>query len=229
MTRFIILGTLLGLFSGFVPGPFSALIATTGLRKGFRAALGIALLPLVTETTVMLIAALVLSQLPENALRWMGVLGGLLVFYLAWRTWRASRTPADLEAPPEEVQEKLERVGRGALVAVLSPAPWAFWLLVGAPILLGAWRVGWGAALLFYGTFLLFLIGTHLVLAATAARGGRKLSPAWHRRIMRGAAAALVLGGGVLLWQSYQGNFHQMIQGSRAIEGVVDDSVPRER
>jgi threonine/homoserine/homoserine lactone efflux protein len=229
MIRFLVLGTVLGLFSGFVPGPFSALIATTGLRRGFRAALGIAVVPIVTETTVMLIAALVLSQLPEDALRWMGVLGGFLIFYLAWRTWRASRQPPDQEQDSEEIQDKVQRLGQGALLAVLSPAPWAFWLLVGAPILLGAWRVGWGAALLFYGSFLLFLIGTHLVLAATAARGGKKLSPAWHRRIMRGAAAALVLGGGVLLWQSYRGNFHQMVQGSQTIENVVDDTVPRER
>lgn len=229
MIRFLVMGSMLGLFSGFVPGPFSALIAATGLHRGFRAALGIAMTPLVTDTTVMLIAALVLSQLPEDALRWMGVLGGFLIFYLAWRTWRASRTPPDREHEPEETHETVQRVGQGALLAVLSPAPWAFWLLVGAPILLSAWRVGWGATLLFFGSFQFFLVGTHLALAATAAQGGKKLSPAWHRRLMRGAAAALVVGGGVLLWQSYRGNLHQMVQGSQTIEGMVRDSVPRER
>ncbi len=230
MLRYIVLGSVLGLFSGLVPGPFSALVATTALQRGFRATLGIALLvPFLTETAVMLIAALLLAQLPEEALRWMGVLGGLLVLWLAWRTWRASREASRQEPEPEERRDAVRRTGEGALLSVLSPAPWVFWLLVGAPILLGAWDRGWVPALLFVGTFQLFLVGTHLILAATAARGGRKLSPAWHRRLLRGAAAVLVLGGGVLLWQSYRGNFREMVRGTETIENMVDDSMPRGR
>lgn len=221
VTREILLGSLLGLFSGVVPGPFSALIAATALRQGFRAGVWIAVVPLVSEAAVLVLTALFLSGLPEGVLRWMGLLGGVFVFYLARRTWEESRERPEAEALTGSTRRILE----GALLAILSPAPWVFWLLVGSPLFLAAWHQGWGHALAFFGSFLFFLVGIHLGVAAAAGIGHRRLSPTWHRRLMVGASVALALAGGVLIWQSWIGNFEAMVSGSENLTGAVQESM----
>lgn len=221
MIRSLVLGSLLGLFSGMIPGPFSALIAATALQGGFWAGFWIGIVPLVTETIVLVLTALALSQLPEEILRWMGMVGGVFVFYLAVRTWKDSRTPPGAEALTGSTRQIVE----GALLAILSPAPWVFWLLVGAPLFLSAWHQGRAAGVGFMGSFLAGLVGIHLSVAALAGYGRKKLPDIWHRRLLRGAAIALVLAGAVLLWQSYVGNFHRMVRGSETIESIVGDSI----
>lgn len=223
MIRSLVLGALLGLFSGIVPGPFSALIAATALKGGFWAGFWIAVVPLVSETVVLVVTGLLLSQLPAEALRWMGIAGGLFVFYLAVRTWKDSRTPPT----PEPLGGSTRQILEGALLAILSPAPWVFWLLVGAPLFLASWHAGHASGVVFLTAFLAGLVGVHLGLAAIAGYGRKKLSPTWHRRLLQGAAVALAVAGGVLLWQSWVGNFHRMVEGAETIETIVGDSIPR--
>ena len=224
MGRSLLLGSLLGLFSGIVPGPFSALIAATALKRGFMAGFWIAVVPLVSEVVVMALTALFLSQLPDQALRWMGIAGGLLVFALAWRTWNESDEPPEAEA----LKGSKWRIMEGALLAILSPAPWAFWLLVGSPLFLAAYHSGWGQGAAFLGSFLFFLVGIHLSVAGMAAYGRKVVSSVWYKRLMVGAAVALALAGVVLLWQSWVGNFHKMVSGSETLRSLVD-SLPRTR
>jgi threonine/homoserine/homoserine lactone efflux protein len=219
--RHIILGSLIGLFSGLVPGPFSALIVTTALRSGFWAGFRIALVPLATETAVMAMTTLFVSRLPDGALRWLGAAGGLFLLYLAKRTWDLARRPsaADSEGEDEPGRSML----RAAAVAIVSPSPWAFWLLVGAPFLLGAWRQGWTSGAAFVGSLLLCLVGVHVTVAAVAGRGHHRLSTAWRQRLLLAAAAGLVLAAGAFLWQSVSGDFRGMM-GADALRSAVGDS-----
>lgn len=222
MVTALTLGCLLGIFSGMVPGPFTALIAATALGGGFWAGFRIGIVPLVTETVVLTVTALALSQLPEEALRWMGLAGGLFIFYLARRTWQESDSPP--EADP--LTGSFRQTAEGAVLSVLSPTPWVFWLLVGGPLFLGAWHDGWATGLAFYGSFLLCLVGMYVGIAGLAAYGQRRLSALWQARIMRVTAGALMVAGVVLIWQSYVGNFQRMVSGSETIETIVNDSIP---
>lgn len=217
--RPVILGALLGLFSGIVPGPFSALVATSALKGGFWAGFRIAIVPLVTESVVLGLAALFLRTLNEDALQWMGFLGGLFVFYLAYRTWKEAESTQ--EGEPLTGARRL--VVEGVFLAVLSPAPWVFWILIGAPLFLGSLNEGWDSAALFFGSFLACLVGVHVGVAALAGMGERRLSGSWRRRLLRAASVLLVGAGGLLLWQSYVGNFQRMVAGSETIEDVVND------
>lgn len=222
MVTALTLGCLLGIFSGMVPGPFTALIAATALSGGFWAGFRIGIVPLVTETLVLSVTALALSQMPEEALRWMGLAGGLFIFYLAWRTWQEAESPP--EADP--LTGSFRQTAEGAVLSVLSPTPWVFWLLVGGPLFLAAWHDGWATGLAFYGSFLVCLVGMYVGLAGLAAYGQRRLSGTWQTRIMRVTASALVVAGAVLIWQSHVGNFQRMVSGSETIETIVNDSVP---
>ncbi len=228
MTEALVLGSILGLFSGLIPGPFTALIAATALKGGFWAGFRISVVPLVTETVVMAITALLLSQLPGTILRWMGVVGGVFIFYLAVRIWRDAGTSMD-ESPEEADVDNAKEVVESGLLAVLSPTPWVFWLLIGGPLFLAAWRDGWVAGLGFLGSFLFFLVGAYVAVAGLAAYGQKQLSGTWRARLMRSTSAALLIAGTVLLWQSYEGNFERMVTGSETIETLVTDSILGER
>lgn len=223
MIRTLILGTLLGLFSGVVPGPFTALIAVTSLRHGFWAGLRIALVPLVSETSVMALTALLLSQLDNGALRWMGIIGGVFIVFLGVRTYREAADHPNQEPQVSSRQRALE----GMMLAVLSPAPWVFWLLVGSPLFLSSYHQGWGHAAAFLGSFLFVFVGVYVGIARAASLGHKRLPMHWYRRVMVGAAVALLLAGGVLLWQSWIGNFHRMVRGSEGIRNMVQDTVLR--
>lgn len=213
-----VMGSVLGLFSGLVPGPYSALIAATALHRGFVAAARIASIAFLSEPFVLAVAALVLSQLPETALRWMGIVGGLLLLYLAVRTWRQSGGAEDGEDDDEDAPR---RTAEAATLSVVSPTPWVFWLLVGAPVFLGFRHTGWPWALAFAGSFVILLVAVRLGVAGLAAFGGRTLDERWRRRVMRGAAVALVLAGSLLAWQSWSGNFERMVAGSQDIRAFL--------
>lgn len=221
MTQALILGSLLGLFSGMVPGPFSALIAATALKRGFWAGFRIGIVPLVTETVVLVITALLLSQLPESILRWMGIAGGIFILSLSVRTWRQAEKPPEVEPLSGSLREMLE----GTVLAVLSPNPWVFWLLVGSPLFLSAWHRGWPAGMTFFASFLLSLVGIYVAIAGLAGYGRRRLSLSWRRRLTRGTAVLLLAAGSVLVWQSWLGNFQRIVRGSQTIESMVGDSV----
>lgn len=222
MYRYLAVGLVLGLLSGVVPGPFSALVAATGLEAGFWAAFWVAVVPLLSETVVLIVAALFVSQLPRAALQWMGVAGGVLLLYLARRIWKVADESLD---PGAATSPSRKRIIEGVVLALLSPAPWVFWLLVGGPLFLSAYRSSLGHASIFLGAFLGGLVGVHLMVAGLAGYGHKELPSAWHRRLAKGTSLALLCGAGVLVWQSWVGNFERMVAGSREVqEEMVGDS-----
>jgi threonine/homoserine/homoserine lactone efflux protein len=222
MARYLAVGILLGLISGAVPGPFSALVAATGLEGGFWAAFWIAVVPLLSESVVLILSALFLSQMPRAVLQWMGVAGGVLLLYLARRIWRVADDPPQ---PGEASEPTRKRVVEGIALALLSPAPWVFWLLVGGPLFLSAWRASWGHGVVFLGAFLGGLVGIHLLVAGLAGYGHKKLPTTWHRRLGKGTSLALVAASGLLVWQSWVGNFERMVSGSEGVQEIVGDSL----
>lgn len=221
MTDPLLLGLVLGLFAGAIPGPFSALVAATSLQSGFWSGFRVAAVPIVSELLVLTLAALLVSQLPEGVLRWMGVCGGLLILYLARATW--TRADEDLAAkiPDTGPRRSLE----AALLAVVSPTPWVFWVFVGAPLLVGFWRESWALAAVFAGAFVLALLAVRTVVAGLAAFGRRRLRPLWRRRAMKVVSGLLVAAGLILAWQSWVGNFQRMVTGAEGIRSTVTDSV----
>ncbi|MDZ7778555.1 MAG: LysE family transporter [Gemmatimonadota bacterium] len=220
MSEPLFLGFVLGLVAGAIPGPFSALVAATSLKSGFRAGFRVAVVPLLSELVVLTTAALVVAQLPDGLLRWMGIVGGVLILYLARGTWKRAQEDPVAHVPDEASRRSLE----AALLALVSPTPWVFWMLVGAPLFVGFWRVSWELGGAFAGAFILQLLAVRSVVAGLAAYGHRRLTRAWQQRMMKGASVMLVVAALVLAWQSWEGNFHRMVTGADQIRSSVTDS-----
>ncbi len=203
------MGGALGLFAGILPGAFLTLVATTALQRGLRQGLTVALLPLGTEIPVLLVSVLVLTRIPDDALRWIGLVGGGLLLYMAWRLILDARDPL---TDPGEFEGPGRHYIRMGFVAILSPSPWVFWFLVGGPLLLNRWHVGPAHGLAFAASFMIGFVGVMAGVAWAAASGRRLLDARWRRRILRGAGGALVALGVLLAWQSWVGNFTEMVR-----------------
>ncbi|TVP77507.1 MAG: hypothetical protein EA352_03520 [Gemmatimonadales bacterium] len=215
----LLLGIAVGFFAGIIPGAFSTVVATTALERGMGAGVKVALIPVVTESLVMLASALVLTRLPDSTLRWIGIAGGILLLIIAVKVLVGAEKRRAVIQESEGSRGHFLRV---ALFGVISPGPWAFWFFVGAPLLLNRWFAHPSQGVAFFLGFMGCFIGVMVALAWAVASGRKFLNLLWYRRILRGAGALLVLLGLGLLWQSWVGNFSALVSGPEEVERRIN-------
>jgi threonine/homoserine/homoserine lactone efflux protein len=187
LISFLSAGLLLGLSGGLAPGPLLALVASETLRHGARAGIGVALAPLLTDLPIILAAVLLLRPLADQTLPLALIhLGGGL--YLAWLGIQGLRfRGAELGAT-----DPAGSLRRGVIANFLNPSPYLFWLAVGAPTVLDAWRHGWPAAATFIAAFYALLVGSKVVLAVALGRARPVLRSRGYIVLMRGLGLLLL-------------------------------------
>jgi threonine/homoserine/homoserine lactone efflux protein len=192
--QFVLAGLALGLGAGLAPGPLMALVVTTTLAHGFRSGARVAFGPLLTDVIVIAVSVLVVGALPDRATAALGVAGGIYVAWLGVESLREH--DVSVEDVPRSGRDPL---WRGALLNLLSPHPWVFWLAVGGPVLVSAWSSSPAAAAGFLVGFYLLLVGSKVALAALVAGGRRRLDDRGLRTAHRVAGALLLLTGVLLV------------------------------
>ncbi|MFZ1641500.1 MAG: LysE family transporter [Candidatus Contendobacter sp.] len=187
MSTFLLAGVLLGLSGGLAPGPLLTLVASETLRHGARAGVWVALAPLLTDPPIILATVLLLRPLTDQHLPLALIhLGGGL--YLAWLGLQGARfRGADLE-PTDPANSPR----RGVIANFLNPSPYLFWLAVGAPTVLAAWREGWSAAVAFVAAFYALLVGSKVLLAMALGRARHLLRGGGYIVLMRGLGLLLL-------------------------------------
>lgn len=199
MTAVLLSGILLGLSSGLSPGPLLTLVVSETLRHGARAGIGVALAPLLTDLPIVLVAVLLLRPLTDQTvpLALINLGGGL---YLAWLGLEGLRfRGAELE-PTDPVGS----LRRGVIANFLNPSPYLFWLAVGAPTVLAAWRESWPAAAAFIVTFYVLLVGSKVALALALGRARHLLRSGSYIVLMRGLGLLLLAYALLLLRESWR-------------------------
>jgi threonine/homoserine/homoserine lactone efflux protein len=214
--EYLIIGLGLGLGAGLAPGPLLALVVTATLARGFGAGARVAASPLVTDAVVITVSVLLVHSLPDTAASVLGVIGGLYTMWLGVESLRERVVDVEgVEHPdagaPLDAADAGGGAGteggstadlrRGALVNILSPHPWLFWIAVGGPVLVAAWSESVASAVGFLVGFFALLVGTKVAAAALVAAGRTRLSPAGLRRAHLVAGALLLLTGLVLVIQ----------------------------
>jgi len=212
---------LLGFLAGAAPGPYTTVVASTALERGFRPAFRLAFIPLVTETPALLVTVVLLQQLNYEILTVVGVVGGVVLAALGVRLFLRQE-----DGPGSEEGEEGGDFWHLAAAGLLSPVPWIFWLVAAGPLFLRSWRDGWVQGLVFIVVLYGMFIGTATAIAWGASRGHRFLSDRRRRTVLRGVGIFLMVVGGVLLWQSWEGNFQAMIQDQEELRERVDDAEP---
>ena len=186
--NYVLVGFGLGLGAGLAPGPLLALVVTTSLARGFYAGLRVALSPLVTDSIMIAVSVLLVRELPARAAGVLGVVGGLYVVWLGIGALREEPVAMEAADGPDPLR-------RGALINLLSPHPWLFWLTVGGSVVVAAWSEAPAYAVVFVVSFFTVMIGTKAVIAAVVASGRKALTERGLHRAHRVAGALLLLTG----------------------------------
>ena len=192
-----------GLGAGVAPGPLQTYVVTSTLQRGFGAGWRVAMGPLLTDTPIIVLSVAVLSSVPDAMLNGLAVAGGLVLILLGLWELRSR----DAAASEHETTAGRADLMRGAVVNLLNPHPWIFWLGAGAPLVVSAWRsspaLAAGVLALFYG----LLVGLKVLTAWLVARGGRRLTEEWRSRLVVAGAVLLMVGGAFVVWQGGSGSF----------------------
>jgi threonine/homoserine/homoserine lactone efflux protein len=191
----LFVGLSLGLGAGLVPGPLQTLVVTSTLERGFGAGLRVAVAPLLTDAPIIGLTVALVSSIPDAAMRLLGICGGLVVIGIG--AWTA--ISVDRAAEPTEVDPGPKDVWRGVLVNAVSPHPWIFWIGIGAPLLVSAWRRSPGFGLAFLIGFYVLLVGSKVVLAGVVAAGRSRMGRELRSRLVVGGGVLLMIGGAILL------------------------------
>ena len=198
------LGLSLGLSAGISPGPLLVLVITASLRSGLAGGLRVALAPLITDLPIIALSVLLVRTLPPVALRWLGVVGGLVVIWIGIETIRSARK-ATLSGEVGAGADPQRELWRGVLVNTLNPHPYLFWATVGGPALVSGWRISPWYALVFLVAFYVLLIGSKMLVAWLVDRQSHGLSLTWYRRVLVGCGVLILAMGGWLIWQTQAG------------------------
>ncbi len=202
MIAYLLLGATYAFAAAAQPGPFQTFLISRAVSQGWRRTLPAALAPLVSDGPIIVLALLVLTQVPpgfEPALR---CAGGAFLLYLAWGafgSWRKSR-----EASTDETGASRKTVLSAALVNLLNPNPYLGWSLVLGPLLLKGWREtpanGLALILGFYVTMILVTAGIIVLFSAA-----RNLGPRICRALVGASAIALLGFACYELWTGARG------------------------
>jgi threonine/homoserine/homoserine lactone efflux protein len=192
MLQYILLGAGFAFAAVVQPGPLQAFLLSRAAAYGWKRTLPAALSPLLSDGPIALLVLLVLGRLPAAAQEGLRAIGGLLLLYFGWTTFRESRagiepSPAPTGAPGTFLQ--------AALVNFLNPNPYLGWALVLGPAAAGAWRESRVSAVAlivaFYGVLIVGLAG-FILLAGTAHLLGVR-----RRRALLLISALILAGLGV--------------------------------
>jgi threonine/homoserine/homoserine lactone efflux protein len=87
------------------------------------------------------------------------ILGAFFIAYLAYESFTIKRIELNLQ------NNKIQSLGKGIITNISSPHPYLFWMTVGAPAILKAFRINPMSGLLFILGFYLFLVGSKIIAA----------------------------------------------------------------
>jgi len=157
-----LLGAALGLTAGISPGPLLALVVREAVSKGALAGVLAATAPLITDSWAVFLAWAVGAALPEWALRLLQVVGGVYLIYLGTAGLRSSARP-----DPAASERAAGSLQAAVLMNLTNPHMYAFWFLVGAPLLHELPGVG---VLEFLLGFYILIVGSKMAIAVLASR-----------------------------------------------------------
>lgn len=202
MSLYLLQGFALGFAAMAQPGPFMAYLINQSLAAGFRKTWMATFAPLLSDGPIIILALLVLSQMPGWLQRGLNLASGVFILYLAWGAfshWRNFTSPEKIATLGGQ-----QSIFKAALMNIINPMPYIYWSLVTGPILLAGWRENPANGLAFLGAFYATLVSGLLgivgLFSFTRTLGGRV-----SRLLLGMSALALAAFGLLQLWRGLRG------------------------
>jgi threonine/homoserine/homoserine lactone efflux protein len=189
MDFFLTTGIILGLSSGFSPGPLTTLVISQALQHGAREGVKVALAPFITDLPIILVSVFVMTRLRDfhSVLGLISIVGGIFLVYLAYLSFKTSEIGMDIKGTQPR------SLGKGIAANLLNPSPYMFWITIGAPNVVEAWTQSPLVAAGFLAGFYTCLVGTKMFLAVLAAKSRRFLSGPAYAYVMRVLGVLLLI------------------------------------
>jgi threonine/homoserine/homoserine lactone efflux protein len=185
----LITGALFGLAAGISPGPLLTLVISETLKHSRKEGIIIASTPVLTDIPIILLSVFILNKISgfNFVIGSISILGAFFIAYLAYESFTIKSIELDLQ------KIKIQPLGKGIITNILSPHPYIFWMTVGAPTLLKAFRISPISALSFILGFYLFLVGSKITMAFIVDRSKSFLQSNTYIYIIRTLGLVLLL------------------------------------
>ncbi|MBU8893376.1 MAG: LysE family transporter [Bacteroidales bacterium] len=172
MINYLIAGITLGFIAGISPGPLLVLVITETIKYNRKEGIKIALVPLISDLPIVLFSVFVVYKLSNSdiLLGIISFLGAAFLLFLALENICVKSIIVDSNNDGSKTYRK------GVIANFLSPHPYLFWMLVGAPISIKAYNQSPVAAVLFIMGFYIFIVGTKIGVAIISEKSKNILS-----------------------------------------------------
>ncbi len=165
MIYYLSYGITLGLASGFSPGPLLTLVISETVNFGRKEGLKVAFAPLITDLPIILLCFLVLYYIRDNNVVFgvLSITGGIFLAYISRDNFRAKKIS-------QNNQVRITSLRKGIIANLLNPAPYIFWLTIGATTIVKGWTASFLFPIVFISSFYLCLIGSKVIIAIIVSR-----------------------------------------------------------
>ncbi len=177
MLNYLIFGMSFAFAAAVQPGPLQTYIISQVLKKGWKASIPLAFSPIISDIPISILTLYLLSNVPDIFINGLRIIGGLFLFFLAYKAYISWKTYIETENNLNK-NSKLTFFN-AVLVNLLNPGPYIGWSLILGPLVLEAWslapKIGIALILCFYLTMIITLIGI-IILFGFARELGPKVS-----------------------------------------------------
>jgi threonine/homoserine/homoserine lactone efflux protein len=193
----LLIGIILGVTAGLSPGPMLALVIAEALKFGKEEGFKVAVSPLITDSTIILLTLLALSALAEYNL----VIGLISIFGACFLVYLGQENLRTKSAKFELVVVRKEAFKRAIITNLLNPNTYLFWLFVGSPIILETLKSDASATILFLLGFYAFLIGSMTFVALVVDRTKSFVKSKYYAHVVHFLGIVLIFFALVILIQ----------------------------
>lgn len=200
MFEYLLAGITLGFIAGISPGPLLVLVITETIKHNRKEGIKIALVPLISDLPIVLFSVFVVYKLSNSdiLLGIISFLGAAFLLFLAMENIRVKSIEVNLNT------EKNKTYRKGIIANFLSPHPYLFWMLVGAPISIKAYNQSYIAAVLFIAGFYIFIVGTKIGVAILSEKSKNILSSKYYVVIVKILGFILLLFSVILIRDGFK-------------------------
>jgi threonine/homoserine/homoserine lactone efflux protein len=178
------------------PGPFQAFLFSQSVKNGWQKTIPLVFAPLISDIPIIILVIFVLTNVPHVVLGILQCIGGLFLFFLAFKAYKSLST---LNKSIQEHTFLYSNLFKAVIVNLLNPNPYLGWSLVMGPMLINGWKSDPknGIALL-TGFYTSMIIYSTIMIALFASAG--KLGPRINRILLSISLIAFVFFGIYQLW-----------------------------
>ncbi|WP_456454729.1 LysE family transporter [Methanopyrus sp.] len=183
----VAVGIALGVGGGLAPGPLQALIVAETLKNGLKAGLSAAVVPVITDIPLIVIASMIATRLPDPMLKLLGMVGSAVLAYMGLSMIVGAGSAESVES---ENTVHTRTLRRAVVVNLLNPHPYVFWFTVGSSVM-GSARSTWSSMMFPLG-FFLGIVSVQTIISL-AVHWTSSISP-MERSVARRLSGILLIG-----------------------------------